>query len=151
MLHASTRPPEEWTYNLWPRNSAVIGNNAAVPDLAPDDGNSPVQVVPSPARASLNSLVLDSIMASGLNTSFVPAFTGLDVAIEQFVPSPAPTVPPNPVRVAPVFSLNYGDSVDARIPGGLNVALSHYPTDPTLTLSPIFFGLAEELAPAVDA
>ena len=46
MLPAATRPPEEWTYNLWPRNSAVIGNNAAVPDLAPDDGNSPVRVVP---------------------------------------------------------------------------------------------------------
>ena len=46
MLPASTRPPCEWTYNLWPRNSAVIGNNAAVPDLAPDDGNSPVQTVP---------------------------------------------------------------------------------------------------------
>lgn len=46
MLPAATRPPCAWTYNLWPRNSAVIGNNAAVPDLAPDDGNSPVQTVP---------------------------------------------------------------------------------------------------------
>jgi len=46
MLPAATRPPEEWTYNLWPRNSAVIGNNAAVPDLAPDDGNSPMRSVP---------------------------------------------------------------------------------------------------------
>ena len=46
MLPMATRPPEQWTYNLWPRNSAVIGNNAAVPDLAPDDGNSPVRVVP---------------------------------------------------------------------------------------------------------
>jgi hypothetical protein len=46
MLPSATRPPEQWTYNLWPRNSAVIGNNAAVPDLAPDDGNSPVRMVP---------------------------------------------------------------------------------------------------------
>jgi hypothetical protein len=46
MLPGATLPPELWTYNLWPRNSAVIGNNAAVPDLAPDDGNSPVRMVP---------------------------------------------------------------------------------------------------------
>lgn len=51
MLPAATRPPGEWTYNLWPRNSAVIGNNAAVPDLAPDDGNAPVRVV-APARVA---------------------------------------------------------------------------------------------------
>src|SRR5262249_34210699 len=51
MLPAATRPPQEWTYNLWPRNSAVIGNNAAVPDLAPDDGNSPVQTI-APARVA---------------------------------------------------------------------------------------------------
>jgi hypothetical protein len=46
MLPSASLPPEQWTYNLWPRNSAVIGNNAAVPDLAPDDGNSPVRMVP---------------------------------------------------------------------------------------------------------
>jgi hypothetical protein len=51
MLPAATRPPEQWTYNLWPRNSAVIGNNAAVPDLAPDDGNAPVRTV-APARVA---------------------------------------------------------------------------------------------------
>src|SRR4051794_6936538 len=51
MQFAATRPPEEWTYNLWPRNSAVIGNNAAVPDLAPDDGNSPVQTI-APAQVA---------------------------------------------------------------------------------------------------
>jgi hypothetical protein len=51
MLPAATRPPEAWTYNLWPRNSAVIGNNAAVPDLAPDDGNAPIRVV-APARVA---------------------------------------------------------------------------------------------------
>ena len=51
MTPSATRPPEEWTYNLWPRNSAVIGNNAAVPDLAPDDGNAPVRVV-APARVA---------------------------------------------------------------------------------------------------
>jgi hypothetical protein len=49
MLPMATRPPEQWTYNLWPRNSAVIGNNAAVPDLAPDDDNSPVQTI-TPAQ-----------------------------------------------------------------------------------------------------
>jgi hypothetical protein len=49
MLPAATRPPGEWTYNLWPRNG--IGNNAQVSDLAPDDGNSPVQTV-APARVA---------------------------------------------------------------------------------------------------
>src|SRR5687768_4785509 len=38
---AATRPPQEWTYNLWPRNG--IGQNVQVSDLAPDDGDSPVQ------------------------------------------------------------------------------------------------------------
>jgi hypothetical protein len=51
MMPSATRPPQEWTYNLWPRNSAVIGNNAAVPDLAPDDGDSPVQTI-APARVA---------------------------------------------------------------------------------------------------
>src|SRR5207244_40005 len=50
MLPAATRPPEQWTYNLWPRNSAVIGQNSAVPDLAPNDGNAPVRTV-APALA----------------------------------------------------------------------------------------------------
>ena len=51
MLPAATRPPEQWTYNLWPRNSAVIGNNAAAPDLAPDDGNAPIRIV-APAQVA---------------------------------------------------------------------------------------------------
>jgi hypothetical protein len=51
MLPAATRPPEEWTYNLWPRNSAVIGQTAAVSDLAPDDGNAPVRTV-APAQVA---------------------------------------------------------------------------------------------------
>ena len=42
---AATRPPEQWTYNLWPRNGLVPGRNQNVTDLAPDDGNSPVQVL----------------------------------------------------------------------------------------------------------
>ena len=41
----ATKPPEQWTYNLWPRNAVVIGQNQHVTDLAPDDGNSPVQVL----------------------------------------------------------------------------------------------------------
>ncbi|HVK08920.1 MAG TPA: hypothetical protein VM597_09110 [Gemmataceae bacterium] len=49
MMPAATRPPSEWTYNLWPRNG--IGSNLQVSDLAPDDGNSPVQVV-APARVA---------------------------------------------------------------------------------------------------
>ena len=37
LMTAATRPPQEWTYNLWPRNG--IGLNVQVSDLAPDDGN----------------------------------------------------------------------------------------------------------------
>ncbi|HUE73799.1 MAG TPA: hypothetical protein VMP01_23165 [Pirellulaceae bacterium] len=43
LLPAATLPPEEWTYNLWPRNGVIIGQNQHVSDLAPDDGNAPVQ------------------------------------------------------------------------------------------------------------
>ena len=57
MLPSSTRPPQDWTYNLWPRNG--VGLNVQVSDLAPDDGNSPV--VPEPA-----SLTLCAISALGL-------------------------------------------------------------------------------------
>jgi hypothetical protein len=51
LLPAATHPPQEWTYNLWPRNSVNIGQNTAVSDLAPDDGNAPVQTV-APARVA---------------------------------------------------------------------------------------------------
>ena len=48
---AAIRPPAQWTYNLWPRNAVVIGQNQHVSDLAPNDGNSPVQSPTSgPAR-----------------------------------------------------------------------------------------------------
>ena len=45
LMPAATRPPDQWTYNLWPRNGLVPGQNVNVSDLAPDDGNSPVQVL----------------------------------------------------------------------------------------------------------
>ena len=67
MLPAATRPPQEWTYNLWPRNSAVIGNNAAVPDLAPDDGNSPVQTI-APARVASVAVNDGSTQRSRVNS-----------------------------------------------------------------------------------
>jgi hypothetical protein len=54
MLPNSFLPPEEWTYNLWPRNG--IGSNVQVSDLAPDDGNSPVQVI---APAQVASVVVN--------------------------------------------------------------------------------------------
>jgi hypothetical protein len=150
MLPAATRPPAEWTYNLWPRNSAVIGNNAAVPDLAPDDGNSPVRVVPpTPAAASSRSApaAQDASVLTTFDVILPAAFTGLDVAVSRFYPVD-PTVPPNPIRVAPVFALNYADSADdISVPPGLNVALNHYPTDPTVIASPVFYGLANALPP----
>lgn len=44
LLPMANKPPREWTYNLWPRNGVVVGQNGNVSDLAPDDGNSPVHV-----------------------------------------------------------------------------------------------------------
>ena len=43
MIPSATLPPEQWNYNLWPRNG--IGRNVQVSDLAPDDGNAPVRVL----------------------------------------------------------------------------------------------------------
>jgi len=51
MQLGATRPPGEWTYNLWPRD--VAGPNVHVSDLAPDDGNSPVHVPPLVQVASV--------------------------------------------------------------------------------------------------
>jgi hypothetical protein len=48
LMTAATRPPLEWTYNVWPRNG--VGRNVQVSDLAPDDGNSPVQAPPEPPK-----------------------------------------------------------------------------------------------------
>jgi len=59
LLPAATRPPQEWTYNLWPRNG--IGLNVQVSDLAPNDGNSRVQTIPEPpslAQVGLGALGL---------------------------------------------------------------------------------------------
>lgn len=60
MMTSATKPPEEWTYNLWPRNG--VGMNVQVSDLAPDDGNSPVHVVPEPAGLALLGLGLPFLM-----------------------------------------------------------------------------------------
>jgi hypothetical protein len=51
MLTSATLPAEQWTYNLWPRNG--VGLNVQVSDLAPDDGNLPVHVIPEPASLGL--------------------------------------------------------------------------------------------------
>ncbi len=150
MLLEATRPPAEWTYNLWPRNSAVIGNNAAVSDLAPDDGNSPVRVLPpAPPRTATSSLVSTVLGSDSAFDTVVPAFIGLDIAVVQLFPTD-PTVPPNPIQEAPVFALNYGDSEDADVPDGLDAASQFYPLDPNLTLSPVFFGLAEDSGGPVE-
>ena len=63
LLPAATRPPEEWTYNLWPRNG--IGLNVQVSDLAPDDGNSPVQTVPEPSSLTLVGLGALGLLGHG--------------------------------------------------------------------------------------
>jgi hypothetical protein len=92
----------------------------------------------------------DASLNAASDALLPPAFTGLDIAVEQFLPNPAPVVPPNPTQVAAVFAVNYGESDDADGSGDLNVDLSHYATDPTLLLSPIFLGLEDALSPVVN-
>lgn len=72
MTSSATRPPAEWTYNLWPRNG--IGNNAQVSDLAPDDGNSPFQVV-APARVA-GMTVNDGLPQRSMVNSLTVTFDG---------------------------------------------------------------------------
>ena len=109
-----------------------------------------VSVTSSAGALSVAGLALAGSGAdSALDTRRATAFNGLDVAVQRFY-SVDPSVPPNPVRVAPVFALNYGDFADSDVREGLNIALSHYPTGPSLTASPIFFGLANASPPSVD-
>jgi Dockerin type I domain len=66
----ATRPPQEWTYNLWPRNG--LGQNVQVSDLAPDDGNSPVQTI-APARVEsvvVNDGSAQRSMVASLSVTF---------------------------------------------------------------------------------
>jgi hypothetical protein len=74
LLPAATRPPQEWTYNLWPRNGIVIGQNQHVSDLAPDDGNSPVQTV-APARVA-SVVVNDGSAQRSMVNSLTVTFDG---------------------------------------------------------------------------
>ena len=107
MLPAATRPPEQWTYNLWPRNSAVIGNNAAVPDLAPDDGNMPVRVV-APARVAdvaVNDGSAQRSMVNSLTVTFDGPVTLDAGAFELLGPEGSP------VEVAVAMSVMNGQTV----------------------------------------
>jgi hypothetical protein len=61
----------------------------------------------------------DRCTPSGFDVGVLPAITGLDVAVERLYPVD-PTVPPNPIQAAPVFALNYPDSVDISVPAGLS-------------------------------
>src|SRR5204862_945718 len=70
---AATRPPQEWTYNLWPRNG--LGKNVQVSDLAPDDGNSPVQTI-APARVE-SAVVNDGSAQRSMVTSLTVTFDRL--------------------------------------------------------------------------
>lgn len=69
----ATRPPQEWTYNLWPRNG--LGQNVQVSDLAPDDGNSSVQTV-APARVE-SVVVNDGSAQRSMVTSLTVTFDRL--------------------------------------------------------------------------
>ena len=63
MLTSAIRPPQDWTYNLWPRNG--VGLNVQVSDLAPDNGNSAVQVIPEPASVALCAIGVFGMLRRG--------------------------------------------------------------------------------------
>jgi hypothetical protein len=69
------------------------------------------------------------------------SFRGLNVAVQRFIPR-KPTIPPNPVRVSPVFALNYGAGAESlsALRGLQNTAARLISTEP-IRLSPIFFAL----------
>src|SRR4051812_49466974 len=70
----ATLPPEQWTYNLWPRNAVVIGQNQHVSDLAPDDGNAPVQVLSRPADSGPKGQDAHTSVAQGSGAGAATAF-----------------------------------------------------------------------------
>lgn len=90
--------------------------------------------MPIRSRFSLESLG-DRITPTSFDG--LPAFTGLDVAVEQF----HPTDPCQCLEVSPVVVLNYGEpdveTLDAL--GGLIIADAAVPPNP---VSPVFFSLA---------
>jgi hypothetical protein len=72
LVTTDSRPPAEWTYNLWPRNG--LGKNVQVSDLAPDDGNSPVHIV-APARVA-GVVVNDGSAQRSMVNSLTVTFDG---------------------------------------------------------------------------
>ena len=66
------RPPEQWTYNLWPRIGEVRGQNQLVSDLAPDDGNSPVRPMVSGAARFIFASETGHITAWNANVGAPP-------------------------------------------------------------------------------
>jgi hypothetical protein len=74
MLVGAANPPGEWTYNLWPRNGLVPGQSQHVSDLAPDDGNSPVQTV-APAQVA-SVVVNDGSAQRSMVNSLTVTFDG---------------------------------------------------------------------------
>jgi hypothetical protein len=81
---------------------------------------------------------------SGFDTLAPAAFIGLDVAVSRFIPT-------DPIRVAPVFTLNYGSGSEAlpSLHGLQNAFARLIPGNPVIPpnpiqVSPVFFGLAGE-------
>jgi hypothetical protein len=92
------------------------------------------------AASSRSALAAPDAIALGV---ILPAvFDGLDVAVERFGPAPPP------IRVAPVFALTDGNSVDADVPDGLSVADIAMPNPPPV--SPIFLQAVNALSPLVN-
>ena len=62
-------PISEWTYNLWPRTTAVVGN-IAISDFTPDNANFLADVVaPEPATISAVLLGLGAVLVGRVTRS----------------------------------------------------------------------------------
>jgi hypothetical protein len=130
--------------------SVGAGEVLRIDPSAPPSSTSMRAAPSATAALSLRDMGSGDHLVSSIDIGFVHAFTGLDVAVERLFLTD-PIVPPNPIRVAPVFALNYGDDADAEVSNGLDVAVSLFaPVDPCMIVSPIFSGLAE-MPPSVNA
>jgi hypothetical protein len=90
--------------------------------------------VSNPFRTRLHAETLDARLTPSAAFDGPPAFDGLSVAVQQFIPTDPCLV------LAPVFALNYGTDDAGAVPAlqGLSVAKNVVPPNP---VSPVFVGL----------
>jgi hypothetical protein len=84
----------------------------------------------------------DRCTPSGFSFDAPPALAPLSAVAARFIPV-EPTIPQEPLRVSPVFALNFGDPNPETLYAlnGLVSAGTYVPGNP---VSPVFYGLAND-------